>query len=376
MGKPTSDLEKLSERLIKLYDGGNTPEFRAPLVQLEKASKEVAKAWSGSWLGYHACVYYEDLATPPPGARFSREWGLIRTSFIPGTVGEWREYDFDNIVNAIFEIAGNPSIDEAEAYAEQIKEEFEGIRAELKSIIMTVLKSKEDAYINQIAEKVDHIKMTDASDFIDYLRPTGQIITRDSAAVGQGFRVPPHLSILTRVAAITHNVDSCKDLAKLSDQLSNHMTRSETSTSYKPPVGTKIFIGHGRSPLWKDLKDFVSNRLNLQWDEFNRVPVAGITNVARLIQMMDEASVAFIILTAEDEQADGKMHARMNVIHEAGLFQGRLGFTKSILLLEEGCEEFSNIHGLGQIRFPEGKISAVFEEIRLVLEREGLITGV
>ncbi len=67
------------------------------------------------------------------------------------------------------------------------------------------------------------------------------------------------------------------------------------------------------------------------------------------------------------------MQARMNVIHEVGLFQGRLGFTKAIVLLEEGCEEFSNIHGLGQLRFPRGDIKDLFEEIRRVFEREGLL---
>jgi predicted nucleotide-binding protein len=78
-------------------------------------------------------------------------------------------------------------------------------------------------------------------------------------------------------------------------------------------------------------------------------------------------------MTGEDEQADGRIHARMNVVHEAGLFQGRLGFEKAIVLLEDGCEEFSNINGLGQIRFPKGNISAVFEDIRCVLERENLV---
>jgi predicted nucleotide-binding protein len=60
----------------------------------------------------------------------------------------------------------------------------------------------------------------------------------------------------------------------------------------------------------------------------------------------------------------------MNVVHEAGLFQGRLGFSRAIILLEDGCKEFSNINGLGQIRFPKGNIKATFEEIRQVLERE------
>ncbi len=134
-------------------------------------------------------------------------------------------------------------------------------------------------------------------------------------------------------------------------------------------------VGHGGSPLWRELKDFVQDRLGLPWDEFNRVPVAGVTNIARLSEMLDAAAIAFLVMTAEDEMAGGAVQARMNVVHEAGLFQGRLGFTKAIVLLEEGCEEFSNIQGLGQIRFPKGKISAAFEEVRRVLEREGLIAG-
>jgi predicted nucleotide-binding protein len=89
--------------------------------------------------------------------------------------------------------------------------------------------------------------------------------------------------------------------------------------------------------------------------------------------MLDQASFAFLVMTAEDEQADGDHHARMNVIHEVGLFQGRLGFERAIVLLEEGCKEFSNIQGLGQIRYPKGNISAIFEKIREVLEREGTV---
>jgi len=61
-----------------------------------------------------------------------------------------------------------------------------------------------------------------------------------------------------------------------------------------------------------------------------------------------------------------------NVIHEIGLFQGHLGFGRAVVLLEEGCEEFSNIHGLGQLRFPRGNIAASFEDVRRALEREGL----
>jgi len=139
------------------------------------------------------------------------------------------------------------------------------------------------------------------------------------------------------------------------------------------PMGSAIFIGHGRSPAWRDLKDFLSERLRLPVVEFNSEPVAGQTTVARLSEMLDASTIAFLVLTGEDEHADSVKHARENVVHEVGLFQGRLGFTRAIVLLEDGCAEFSNISGLSQIRFPSGNILAKSEEIRRVLEREGVL---
>lgn len=89
--------------------------------------------------------------------------------------------------------------------------------------------------------------------------------------------------------------------------------------------------------------------------------------------MLDATTFAFLIMTAEDQHADGTRHARENVIHEVGMFQGRHGFARAIVLIETGCEEFSNIQGLNQIRFPQGDIMARSEEIRRVLEREELL---
>ncbi len=149
--------------------------------------------------------------------------------------------------------------------------------------------------------------------------------------------------------------------------------REAGKLSFPPPKVGKAFIGHGSSLLWRELKDFLVERLSLDWDEFNREPVAGLNTSERLSKMLSEATFAFLIMTAEDKHIDGSLHPRENVVHEAGLFQGRLGPKKAIILLEDGCEEFSNIIGLSQIRFPKGRISAAFEEIRRVLEREHVI---
>ena len=132
----------------------------------------------------------------------------------------------------------------------------------------------------------------------------------------------------------------------------------------------KIFIGHGHSHIWRALKDFIVEELELPYEEFERISTAGKSISNRLEEMLEESCMAFIIMTGEDEHADNLLHARENVIHEVGLFQGRLGFEKAIVLLEDGCERFSNIEGLIYISFPMGNIEAAFEKIRDVLKRE------
>ena len=161
--------------------------------------------------------------------------------------------------------------------------------------------------------------------------------------------------VLAEVLALRSPTLACGELGDMARKAGSHLSRKRRQQRKSDIVGTNVFIGHGRSPVWRELKDFVQERLSLPCDEFNRVPVAGGTNITRLSEMLDAAAIAFLVMTGEDESADGSLHARMNVVHEAGLFQGRLGFSRAIVLLEDGCEAFSNIDGLGQIRFREAR---------------------
>jgi predicted nucleotide-binding protein len=157
------------------------------------------------------------------------------------------------------------------------------------------------------------------------------------------------------------------------ERLKPASTAKPTAPSQRPP-GRTVFIGHGgHSSEWLKLKEFLRDRLHLAPIEFNSTPAAGVATSERLMEMLDKADFAFLVLTAEDERSDGKFNPRLNVVHEAGLFQGKLSFKRAIILLEEGCDNFSNVHGLNDIRFPKGNIDAAFEKVRGVLEREKLI---
>lgn len=368
------ELFKTADNMQEQANVLDKEQFHAPLQKLMDVAERVECSWSGSWLGYHSRIYYDGLADPPPGARFSQEWGMMDTFGIQDTIGAWREYRFDDVVDAIKQGAGNPDISDQEGLSKSAEKDFEEAQSNTLSLLSGAVEDrKNDKFLSDILGKIEGLKIFGVSDFIEVMRPRGQLMSRDMSALQAGLHTPPHVSIKAQVHAIQYPFKACEELSKLARRAASHLQNIEKHKAKSERVGTNVFIGHGKSPIWKDLKDFIQDRVHLPWDEFNRVPIAGFTNIARLSQMLDEAAIAFLIMTAEDEQADGKQHARQNVIHEAGLFQGRLGFERAIILLEEGCEEFSNVQGLGQIRFPKENVSAIFEDIRRVLEREGLI---
>lgn len=373
MSNPHEELLQIADQLEYLSQNATAAEVKEPLEQLEEAATSIGKAWSGSCLGYHARIYYQDLQSPPPGAHFSPEWGMQDSWPIKATTGNWIEYNPDEIESVIRKIAENPDLGPAQQLAAKAASAFQSSKPDVLSILTTALSEREDAFIASLKEQVEQIAVLSRDQVLRQCIPSGQCMSRDSLAVTQGLQAPPHLSVLSEVIALKQAPAACDRLAQLARKAGSHLARRQRQSRRSQEIGTNVFIGHGRSPIWRELKDFIQDRVRLPWDEFNRVPVAGVPNIARLAEMLDAAAVAFLIMTGEDEQADGKLHARMNVVHEAGLFQGRLGFTRAIVLLEEGCEGFSNIEGLGQIRFPKGNIKAVFDEVRRVLEREGIL---
>jgi len=137
-----------------------------------------------------------------------------------------------------------------------------------------------------------------------------------------------------------------------------------------PESRVKVFIGHGQNPQWQYLKDHLHEKHGLDVETYETDPRAGLTIKEVLDSMLTSNSFAILVLTGEDIDAAGGLHARENVIHELGLFQGRLDWRRAIALLEEGVTEFSNIHGLNQIRFHKGNIQETFGEVLATIGRE------
>ena len=367
-----SDIENCLSQLIGFTQAMERAEIVGPVSKLEDCAIKIGKSWGGSWIGYQSRVYFKDFTPPPAGAEFSQEWGFLPSP--TGSRGDWILFEHDQVTNRIKSDAGEPDITKAEKLSKEGVELFDSVKYEVLSILESLINmNKSDNFIKKMNDEVDELKIFSSTDYISSVGPQGVFSSRDSLALSQGIVPPPHIAILAWIFEIREPQRACQKLSEILTTLISHVERKEKTEKIEGRIGTNVFIGHGGSPLWRELKDFVQDRCHLPYDEFNRVPIGGITNIARLSEMLDSAAIAFLIFTAEDEQADGSFNPRQNVIHEAGLFQGRLGFSKAIILLEEGCNEFSNIDGLGQVRFPSGNIEACFEKVRLILERESLI---
>lgn len=347
-----------------------------PLDSLRKrlitATAEVGHAWCESWIGYHATVYKSDLQPKLPGEHFDS--GVEPGAFSTLTRGEWSEFSFDAIKAEILTRAGNPDADPLGDTYVRTKELFDVCKVELLPALDGLLATHDDKPLRELRDELVKLKNCVSARDIAFANAPTTLMSGDERAMQGGRQAPLHLQVLAHFLALSSAGNQIGELARIARHAAEFLrTRYKMKGQTVAKTDGKVFIGHGRSDTWHALKDFIHDRLRLDYDEFNRDSPAGLSTKERLLDMLDASCFAFLVLTAEDDHADGSVHARENVIHEVGLFQGRYGFERAIVLLEEGCQEFSNIHGIGQIRFPKDNILAKSEEIRQVLEREGIL---
>jgi predicted nucleotide-binding protein len=362
----------VSEKAAELADRESELDGE-PLDRLAQAARTVGRAWSRSNLGYQANVYYSDFGEPPPGAVFSREWGFAGA--FTGTRGDWRITQPDDVVSYIEQLADAPDTGLAKAQSDALRPAVEELIQRARSLAAKIPPPHDD-YLRANIEDLQRVALPDPAHLarVQMNTTSGQFVIRDMQAAEGGWQPAAHQVVIAGVMHIKSPYAAARQLAAICRNLGMHLEgESLESEMAVVQLGSKVFIGHGgTSGEYLKLGVWLTD-LGLEWEVFDRRPTAGMSIKERLQEMLDNAQIAFLIMTPEDEDAGGKMRARANVIHEVGLFQGRLGWLKAIVLLEEGCEDFSNIDGVGQIHYPRANIKAVFDDIRQVLQREGVL---
>jgi hypothetical protein len=138
-------------------------------------------------------------------------------------------------------------------------------------------------------------------------------------------------------------------------------------------VPNTILIAHGQGEDWTELVDMLKG-WKLPVDSFEAESTAGRLVSDRWQQMLNNARLAFAVMTRDDRGASAQMkRARQNVIHEIGLCHARLGIFDTIVLIAEGTEKFSNIDGVIYMTFREGRLREQRKKIRNCLKARGIL---
>ena len=182
------------------------------LKRLEAAIELMEKAWSGSWLGYHAYTYYNGLQTPPKSVQFSQEYGLTDT-FTGQRTSVWTEFDPETVISRICEHAGIDGFEPVRTLHEEACRRFEVQKSNALSIIGC--QEQADAFLEHLGLDVGKLEIPSREETLEALMPKGKLVTRDAVAATAGICTPPHKAVLVEVNVTRQALATLEDLADL-----------------------------------------------------------------------------------------------------------------------------------------------------------------
>jgi predicted nucleotide-binding protein len=242
---------------------------------------------------------------------------------------------------------------------------WESVKSDLKFF------SPIQTFVKRLAE-TDFSDQEEVLESIYFAQQIEDFFSRYRSKPGVMYIAPPQASKNKSTARRIYQIS--QKLKELSDEeIKKEIESVKPRTKQKSKGGGKVFIGHGRSQLWARVQLFLQDDLGLKTVTFESESRTSESIVNILEKFLDESSFAILVMTAEDETSQGSFRARQNVIHEAGLFQGRLGFDKVVILKQTETENFSNIAGLQYIPFSNDNIDQCFYELQRKLKKSGMI---
>lgn len=333
------------------------------VAKLEEEALRIGEAWCGSSMGEHADMYYADLQRIPSDALWDSEFGMHDGYGMNNTREQWEKRTAVEIKELIYR-HGDTTEAEASRYADSLLEAFESAEGKLQVCLEEAQGEMQEATRVRLIENIEKQRgsLTTANDEASKMAHGYMpAMSRDARNFSMGVRVAGHFQILGGVRATQSLHYGVQKLREYAETLERAARRYKTKREGEAMAGSKVFIGHGHSDTWRAVKDYVTEDLGMEIEEFEQEGVAGLQIKDRLEKMFLNARWAILVVTA-DEADDG--NPRANVIHEIGYAQGRLGWEQAIVLLENGCELPSNLNGTIYLPFDRNHVKQVFADLK------------
>ena len=256
------ELESIAEELEGAAQAFKQ-EHEKECEELLTVIEQIERSWSNSWLGYQANVYYRNFQKVPPGAYFSKEWGIIRSQ------GDWVEYEHEDVwLYVQKQTKGCKFLDAATVeQSKRLKDMFEERKHVFLSLISSTDQGKQnDPYLNDLISQAKKISCCDRRSLVqsvqhDQLKAT---VTRDTRVPDGPWVCPPHIAINCDAVVIMSPILASLDFSKALKKIVSHATIKQHTTSdesakmaNKPnyPSPNKVFLVHGRDHDFRNATD-------------------------------------------------------------------------------------------------------------------------
>jgi len=216
MVKTGTILTKLKGEIIKFEDSllkklDNYPEI---LNQLVEKVDMVEESWSGSWVGFHSSLYYSNFEKPPMGDVFNIEWGSIN-----GFSEKWQDRSYEEV--SVF-------IEKGFAVGfEKISKSLQSIEGDSAKPLQTMITTELSSIVEQkgfekekyVFRKIESIRFGILADEYIRSKTPRNIMTRDTKAVSQGLKNPPHIKYEAGLFVCMSIITDFNNLIELSKKL-------------------------------------------------------------------------------------------------------------------------------------------------------------
>jgi hypothetical protein len=137
-----------------------------------------------------------------------------------GSRGSWQEFDPAVVKEVIRENAGKPKLKPIEKAAAAAVKVFQDVKSEVISIFDNELDGRPDSFLTKLKSDLEQLEPASAQGLLQLWTPTGQIMSRDTTAFGQGYKPPPHLEVLAEATALRFAFQICQHAAGICQKAS------------------------------------------------------------------------------------------------------------------------------------------------------------
>jgi len=184
------------------------------LNKLLEIIDSIEESWSGSWIGFHANLYYGDFNKPEWHERFNSEWGSLNAIPI-----YWKEINYDDVISYIKTKYNGTDIKDIIKLFEELTKTANIVKENFCTELSRIKRLPDFKEESSLLEEIEKIKWGfDVAVLIDYRKPK-QIMTRDTFALSQGIKIPPHIVYQAKVLRLSSIISHFKEFLDKSRKL-------------------------------------------------------------------------------------------------------------------------------------------------------------